>query len=362
MSDAQFVMVACQRGAEGVLKEQLGREGLRLAFSRPGFVTFKVDPEAADAVAKSLPRNPFARAVCHAAGKSRNSDLEVLLAAAKDSITKLRQTDDRPFDQLHVWSRDRAVVGEFGFEPHAPNPLVEDLAERLFQHLSASGDVVCNGPNLTAGKGQRIFDVIIVDPGEWWFGWHLAEDLPTRWPGAIQPIDADKEVVSRAYFKLAEALAWAGFPMRPGDLVVEVGSAPGGACQRLLELGFKVTGIDPAEMDEEILEHRHMTHVLARAEDLKISEFRDYRWLIVDATLKPPKVLSMVGRILSHSDVRIQGIVLTLKLGDYDRAAEIPGWIQQVERWGFPKELIQVRQLATGRCEVCLIASHEYRP
>ncbi len=45
---------------------------------------------------------------------------------------------------------------------------------------------------------------------------------------------------------------WSRLPMHTGDRVVEIGSAPGGASQRLLDLGYEVTGIDAAEMDERV--------------------------------------------------------------------------------------------------------------
>src|SRR6056297_106925 len=350
MSDACFLMVCCQRGAEPTLKDQLAESGWRLAFSRPGFVTFKHDGPVDE-----LPSNPFARTVSRSIGKARHSDIGDLLTALDTTLAGLPANQPRTFEQLHVWARDRAVVGEFSFEPHAVNALTVDLAERIFQHLKPQGNLTAHAPNLTAARGDQVLDVVIVDPGEWWFGWHTATSLPTRWPGAIQPMDADKPVVSRAYFKVAEALAWSGLPVRPGDRVVEIGSAPGGACQRLLELGFHVTGIDPAEMDEEVVQHRNMTYIRAHAEDLKRSEYRDAKWLVVDANIKPAKTLWSVEKIVCHRESRIQGMLLTLKLGTYDRAAEMDGWIEKVQAWGFNQ--VHVRQLATGRCAVCLAAS-----
>ena len=43
MSGASFLFAVCQIDAEKVLKEELAREhpGFHLAFSRPGFLTFK---------------------------------------------------------------------------------------------------------------------------------------------------------------------------------------------------------------------------------------------------------------------------------------------------------------------------------
>lgn len=347
-------MIGCQRGAEKPLKASLAPFGWRLAFSRPGFVTFKHDDPSAP-----LPRDPFARVVSHSLGRGQDAHAtrlteQLVQAAAAQADQLPRRTEKRPFDQLHVWARDRAVVGEFGFEPHAENLLVGEVARLAHAAVADARLVEAPLANQIAGRGQRVLDVMLVEPGQWWFGWHLADELPSRWPGAIQPIDADKHVISRAYYKVAEAMAWSGLAMRPGDHVFEIGSAPGGACQRLLEMGMRVTGIDPAEMDPVVAEQARFEHVLARSDDLKLDAFRQARWLIVDANIKPAQTLRSVERLATSDRLSIAGMLLTLKLGTYERAAEISGWIERVTGWGFQD--VQVRQLATGRCEVCLAA------
>ena len=44
-------------------------------------------------------------------------------------------------------------------------------------------------------------------------------------------------------------MAWSDLPLEPDDECVEIGCAPGGASQALLERGLFVTGIDPADVD-----------------------------------------------------------------------------------------------------------------
>src|SRR5690606_12289031 len=118
------------------------------------------------------------------------------------------------------------------------------------------------------------------------------------------------------YLKLAEALLWSQFPIAPGDRCVEIGSSPGGSCQLLLERGCYVLGIDPAEMDPPVLAHPRFTHVRARAKDVKRSLFSDCRWLVADANVAPTYTLDTVEPIVTHRGVRIEGLLLTLKLTD----------------------------------------------
>jgi 23S rRNA (cytidine2498-2'-O)-methyltransferase len=164
----------------------------------------------------------------------------------------------------------------------------------------------------------------------------------------------DEEVISRAYWKMLEALTWSQLPVVRGDKCVEIGSAPGGASQALLRAGLHVTGIDPAEMDEELLEHPRFTHVKKRAGDMKRREFRGVRWLMADSNVVPDRTLAMVEDIVTHREVNVRGLLLTLKLPEWDLAEHIPEYVARVRSWGF--RYVRTRQLAFNRQEICLAA------
>ena len=196
-----------------------------------------------------------------------------------------------------------------------------------------------------------MLDVVLVEPSDWFVGWHNADDWHSRWPGGVQPIEPQYEPISRAYYKAAESITWSGFEFEPGDVAVEVGSAPGGACGRLLELGLRVIGIDPAEMDPRIANHPRLKHFRARAGDLPRREFRGAKWLLADSNVKPEKTLTTIENIVTHRECTLKGLLLTMKLGDYRAAGRIPDWTDRIGSWG-PLDL-RVRQLARNRCEVC---------
>ena len=206
-------------------------------------------------------------------------------------------------------------------------------------------------PNRIAEPGDTVLDVALVEPSHWFFGTHDARSWPSRWPGGVQPIEPRYQPVSRAYYKAAEAITWSGFDMRPGDRVVEIGCAPGGACGRLLELGMDVIGIDPAEVDPRIAKHPRFRHFRARAGDLPRKDYRGADWLLVDSNVKPEKTLVTVQNIVTHQFSEFRGLLITMKLGEYKFAGRIDEWIKSIEAW-HPKE-IRVRQLARNKCEVC---------
>ena len=356
---APFVFSTCHQGAEQALKAEMATQGWRLAFSRPGFVSFKSDHGGSTVSGgstesggeRTLPRAVFARTASWSLGRAEANDT-VALAEQLHSIVSSAAI--APFDALHVWSRDRLPVGERGFET-GPEPLTNAIAEDLYRRLAEPTWLAASPVNATVEPGARVLDVVMTDPGKWMIGWHPADSWPpSQWAGGFPPIDISKEVVSRAYFKAAEAILWSRLPIRPGETAVEIGSAPGGAAQRMLELGLHVIGIDPAEMEPEIAEHPHFTHIQARGGDIKRTAYRDAKWLLVDSNVRPDKTLVTVANVVQNQHVQIEGMLLTMKLGRYDQADRIAGWCREIRGWGYTQ--LEVRQLATGRCEVCIAA------
>jgi 23S rRNA (cytidine2498-2'-O)-methyltransferase len=135
---------------------------------------------------------------------------------------------------------------------------------------------------------------------------------------------------------------------------VEIGSSPGGACQWLLEQGARVTGIDPAEMDGSILEHPNFTHWRNRSLQVKRRAFGAFRILVCDANVTPNYTLDTVEAIVSYPTSNFRGLILTIKLPEWDHASNIASHIERVRSWGF--EWVEARQLAHNRREYCLAA------
>ncbi len=346
LSHPTFAMITCAVGAETAVKASVFEEGWRLAFSRPGFVTLKHEET------KSPPNGTFIRTSSLSIGSSRDPSLKRI---AESLLHQLEQKSDcnRPFNQLHVWSKDRAPIGRFGFEPGA-DEVSEAVSQEIFPWFAEKW-LTCDHPNRIAESGDRVLDLILVEPSHCFLGWHEASDWHTRWPGGVQPMTPNEEPISRAYYKAAESITWSGFPLRAGETAIEIGSAPGGACGRLLELGLKVIGIDPAEMDSRIAENTNFKHLRARAGDLPRKVFRGAKWLLVDSNVAPEKTLTTIKYVVLHRDCTLEGLLVTLKIGNYDASEKIADWKSEIETWN--PQRVRVRQLARNKVEVCFAIS-----
>ena len=346
MMKPTFAMLSCACGAEQVVKTEMADEGWRLAFSRPGFVTAKNDQDV------PLPNGVFVRTASRSLGQVRGSQANAMVAELASQLAE-NDSNGQKFDQLHVWPKDRVPIGRFGFEPGA-DEVSSVVSDAVYSGLNETW-LKCDAPNRIAQPGDRVLDLVLVDPSHWFMGVHEATVWPTRWPGAVQPIQPLNEPVSRAYYKAAESITWSGFEMQPGDLAVEIGSAPGGACGRLLELGLRVIGVDPAEMDPRINQHPNFQHIRARGGDLPRRQFRGAKWLLVDSNVRPDQTLTTIENIVTHRQSDFVGLLITLKIGDYSSALLIDTWFDRIVRW--KPSHVQVRQLARNKCEVCFAVS-----
>jgi 23S rRNA (cytidine2498-2'-O)-methyltransferase len=278
-----------------------------------------------------------------------------------DELTKLAQqtwelAGEEAIGDVHVWERDAHPNDE-----DESTLLVSPLSAEIEAAIRAGAPAALEnlreprgGKRKPAARHARVLDVVIVEPNEWWIGCHRVTTPPQRWPGGAIPVRTPEHAVSRAYTKMAEALAWSGLPIEKDDECVELGCAPGGASQALLDRGLFVTGIDPAEVEPVLLEHPRFRHLRKRSKEVRRTEYLGVRWLAADMNLAPNYTLDAVEAIVTHPDVHIRGMVLTLKLSEWGAADRLADYAARVHGWGYRD--VRMRQLASGGLEVCLVA------
>jgi 23S rRNA (cytidine2498-2'-O)-methyltransferase len=345
-----FLFVTCQVGAEKAVKGELRRRwaDFRFAFSRPGFLTFKL-PEDCSLPADFDLHAVFARAYGFSLGRVTGDDPDAL---ARNAWTLFGH---RPWQRIHVWQRDAAEPGAHGFEPSLTTAAMTACAamrgncphpERLVSEADEQ--------RVAVRPGQSVLDCIVLDPGNWWVGYHRAKAFPSQWPGGFSPLELPTHAISRAWLKMEEALRWAQLPIPAEAQWAEIGSAPGGSSQALLQRGYYVTGIDPAVMDPALMNHSRFTHIRRRVPQVQRRDFRKIRWLAADMNVAPNYTLDAVESIVTHPQVNIRGLLLTLKLPQWDLAAEAPEFLARIRSWGY--NVVRARQLQHNRHEFCVAA------
>ena len=341
-----FLLVACQGGAEPALRARQADilPTLTPGAWRRGAVTFRLPDRAADGVLCDPPDDFFPDLIFHrtvirsfgqVVGTSDQERAERLVALA----------DHRAWDHVHVWQRDPRA-------DHDQPAVRTAIMAALGRESTNAGDPAAAAAAV-AHPGELILDCMIDSADRWWAGWHRAASPPSQWPGGLYPVDLPADKASRAWLKLDEAIATFQVDLAPGGRAVELGASPGGACQRLLEAGLHVTGIDPALIDSRVAGHPHFEHWRMRARDVRLKNLRGFDWVVADMNIDPTSTLEAIERVMAAPGRRPHGIIATLKLPQWSRAAEIPGWLDRFRAWGYQP---RVRQLSTGGREVCVVA------
>ncbi|MEZ4454741.1 MAG: hypothetical protein R3B09_35150 [Nannocystaceae bacterium] len=379
-----FLYVLCQAGAEAALKGLVAdaRPELRPAFQRPGLVTFKAPAPTLGADARV--DVVLARASGAAIGPLR-------------SIAELGPAVDRfcPEGQavrLHVIERDRWRPGDepegFAYGPAAAavyaaivagwssaRPLLDGPAAPVDDARStglagtglagtglagtglAGTGLAGTGAGADASIGEWVLDVIVGDEGEPLFvGFHAHEPGRSPHPGGRIPVPLEPEAPSRAYYKLEEAIRWSAAPLRPGDVVCELGSSPGGASLALLQRGLLVHGVDPGAMDPRVLAWRgprgaHFVHHAAPMGQVAREALpHDLHWIVTDVNLAPQVALESVRRLAARPRPALCGVLCTLKLDTWKGLRHLPTLLKRIAAMGMLE--VRATQLPSNRLEV----------
>lgn len=333
-----FLLATCQGGAEAALvaRQQTLRPDLARGAWRRGVLTFRVPAGGAALTSNDRDGLVFARTVVYSCGQVTGSDVETLVRSLHELVGQYA------WDDVHVWLRDPRVAGD----PAA-------IRTALIAGLDPARRRVIPASDHATSHGALVLDCAIDGPDRWWVGWHVADTPAGTWPGGIYPGSMPPDKVSRAWLKLDEAIATFALMLEPRQRAVELGAAPGGACQRLLEAGLVVTGIDPALVDDAVASQPNFTQWRMRARDVKLKQLRGFDWVVADMNIDPKSTLDAIERVVSAPGTPPRGIVATLKLPNWSRAADLPGWLARFAGWGYTT---RARQLSTGGREICVVA------
>lgn len=353
-----FVFATCLPRSMPNLKRELARTrpDLRLAYSRPGLVTMRTDAVPAELDVPE-PRAIFARASGRSLGFADSTDriVEHALALVAERTAAGASTRMR----VHVFARDPADPDETPEDLEGTAALRAELMTRLAAHAY---------PRELAEPGDLVLDVVRPPPGltdPIFVGWHLHDAWRGAAPGGVRRVPVPDDVPSRAYSKLEEALGWSGLPLHTGDVVVEIGSAPGGAAMSLLRRGANVIGIDPARMDPRVLgwrgEQGSFRHLGIHAERVRTRDLpAQVDWLVLDANVAPHRAMIGLKHLMTLRGGTIRGLLLTLKLNDAGVIEDLPKLLDELREIAGVTSL-RATQLPSAHQEVVVWADRSAR-
>ncbi len=197
----------------------------------------------------------FVRHICPVdefiAGDGSAGDLDKLIWVAGDLVAQLDA--DAPY------SVQTRVLGEVGYKPF-------DANQRLSEAIGSMG-----GPPLDVRNPTQVVSVVATEAGVYLGISPVALNL-SGWAGGMRRFAREPEQVSRAEFKLLEAIEVFGLRLPPHGVALDLGASPGGWTRVLRQRDQYVTAVDPGDLDPRLaqdkgIRHRRMTAEIYLADD-----------------------------------------------------------------------------------------------
>ncbi len=337
----RFYFSTCQVGAEKAVKAEVLSEypQWRFAFSRPGFVTFKGASDALPALI--LNKGIFTRLWGEVLGQSKDrTTLPELLALIP------------PNRIVQCFDRDQYIPGD---EP--PGFIRHGHIQAILKEQSG---MELNG---LPRPGSEVYSLIWVDDFHVFLARHIHCETLSTFPGNIPDIPLPEESPSRGYLKIEEAFYRFKPVMRKALEVLEVGCAPGGATTAMINRGLRVTGVDPQHMDERICAMADFKSIRKAARYLTADDMHNVNpeWLVMDMSIAPLEALAELSHVVAlirnifGKETKLAQGFLTIKLNDWKFAADIPSYLNRLEKIGFHD--LHPIQLCSNRQEFFVWAS-----
>lgn len=137
-------------------------------------------------------------------------------------------------------------------------------------------------------------------------------DNLSDWPGGAVRFRREEGQISRAAFKLLEAERAFRLPLGRFTHALDLGAAPGGWTNVLLQRGLKVTAVDPAAMDPRLDGHPRLQHLRKNAAEVKFAP-GTFDLLVCDMSWDPHRTCRLVSGLSESMAAGGSGII-TLKL------------------------------------------------
>ena len=249
-----------------------------------------------------------------------------------------------------VQSRFVQPEGHATQRPYSSGRLNQQLAEAFAEETGAVESI----------KKPQIVISILCTPDKSYLGISLAQENLSSWPGGARHFAQTSEQISRAEFKLLEALETFGVTLPTSGRALDLGAAPGGWTRLLLEAGLDVVAVDPANIDPRLAHRRQLEHYRGYAESYlenAIKTHKRFDVLVNDMRMDARQAARLLNQ--ATQCLRPDGFVLsTLKL---------PHATQEIKPLATLKQAlsvlnryygtVQAHQLFHNRQEVTVIAA-----
>jgi 23S rRNA (cytidine2498-2'-O)-methyltransferase len=282
----------------------------------------------------------------------------VALTNTEEDVSKLAvATASLPaFEQLErgqrfaVQTRFIQAEGHPVKRPYSSGQLNQVLAEAIAEESGAVESI----------KKPQIVVSLLCVAEKGYLGISPAKENLSDWPGGARHFAQTPEQISRAEFKLLEALEGFGVALPARGQVLDLGAAPGGWTRLLLEAGLHVVAVDPANLDARLARQPRLEHYRGYAEtylEQAVKTHKSFAVIVNDMRMDARDAARLLDR--AAQCLRGDGFVISVfKLPHATREIKPLATLREAlnllsRHYG----IVQARQLFHNRQEVTVLAA-----
>lgn len=203
------------------------------------------------------------------------------------------------------------------------------------------------GAPLDIREPQQVLSVLVTGTNAY-LGVSLTSHNLSSWAGGVRRFAREKGQISRAEFKLLEALELFGIELPTGGLALDLGAAPGGWTRVLRQRGQYVTAVDPADLHPSLKADRGVRHKQMTAEAYLANDPDTFDLIVNDMRLDARDSARLTAAYAPH--LYPHGLILmTFKLPEKGRRQPIDHALNLLRQ---AYEITGVRQLFHNRSEI----------
>ena len=171
----------------------------------------------------------------------------------------------------------------------------------------------------------------------------------SAWSGGMMHFKKSENDISRAKYKLMEAIAVFHIDMRSFRSALDLGAAPGGWTSVLLEHGLQVTAVDTGDMDDRLYKYPGFRFIKTNASELELAK-DSFDLLTSDVSWNPKNTARLIVNASEYLKAGGTAVVTLKLMGDNVRKTIKEVLVLYKEVF----EILEVRQLFHNRDEVTL--------
>jgi 23S rRNA (cytidine2498-2'-O)-methyltransferase len=290
------------------------------------------------------------QAVIHLS-KSESDISELALALANLPTFTLLERGQRFAVQARLLQTDMEAV-RAGSNKHAYSSghVNQLLAEAIAEETGAVESI----------KKPQVVVSLLCTMEKAYLGISLTTDNLSDWPGGARHFALLPEQISRAEFKLLEALEVFGVTLPSQGMALDLGAAPGGWTRMLLEAGMQVVAVDPAKLDARLSGQPHLEHYRGYAEDYleeALKRRRKFNVITNDMRMdarEAARLLVQASACLLSDGFIISVLKLPHETSEIDPLKNLSEALRLLQRHF---AIVQARQLFHNRQEVTVLTA-----